>query len=394
MEASLGSILSGLSAGEGLGELFTQKGKSSEGRISEFQFSAPAFSSSQLREKWSGGWSGNSSGNNGGFSFEGSVGAAGSFGGANGSTGHCGVGFCGTGGGSFSDAASSAISSLNQTDAHTAMVDGKVAFENANYDITISDRGEIKVHNKNTDENYRIWGDPHVDVDGKRAFDFKGDTTFVLDDGTKISIETTPWRGNNGQTISSKVSIIDGNSSYGLHVTGVDDNHTGDLQFTEVPNFGHFLDSMVDDGNYVHENPEGKGFIAVGKDGWTEVDQSVMDFIENTPERLGLPDLFADLESQLPENPLEAFLMGAGLKATVGELGGFMDGFLGDQIQTQVEPQEPSLFETLDSLLSLVKQQSKPFGYMSGLSEITTTGQYEVPNAENPFHFTLNFYRS
>lgn len=47
--------------------------------------------------------------------------------------------------------------------------DGKVQFENANYRITADDNNEILIHNKNTGENYRIWGDPHVEVDGKHA---------------------------------------------------------------------------------------------------------------------------------------------------------------------------------------------------------------------------------
>lgn len=77
--------------------------------------------------------------------------------------------------------------------------DGKVQFENENYRITADDNNEVVIHNKATGENYRIWGDPHVEVDGRHAFDFWGRTTFVLDDGTRVTIATTPWaEGNNG----------------------------------------------------------------------------------------------------------------------------------------------------------------------------------------------------
>src|SRR3546814_15880083 len=72
--------------------------------------------------------------------------------------------------------------------------DGKVQFENDNYRIAADDNNEVTLFNKQTGESYRIWGDPHVEIDGKHAFDFWGNTTFVLDDGTRVSIATTPWR--------------------------------------------------------------------------------------------------------------------------------------------------------------------------------------------------------
>ncbi len=158
--------------------------------------------------------------------------------------------------------------------------DGRVRFENENYQIFVNDTGEVKIFNKNTGENYRIWGDPHVDVDGKRAFDFWGQTTFQLEDGTKVTIETTPWRGNQDMTISSKVTITDGD--YGVHITGVDDNHRGDLEFNEAEGLGGFMDFMIRDGNVIHENPAGKGFLAIDDNGHIrQVDQQ---FINETDE--------------------------------------------------------------------------------------------------------------
>jgi Domain of Unknown Function (DUF1521) len=145
----------------------------------------------------------------------------------------------------------------------TRGADGNVNFENENYKVGVNDTGEINVTNKQTGETYRVWGDPHMDIDGKHAFDFWGTTTLNLDDGTKITIDTTPWKGgNNGATIASKVTITDGQSDYGVQITGVDDNKTGDLKFNETSK-GWLLDAMVDDGNVFHENPAGKGFVAV-----------------------------------------------------------------------------------------------------------------------------------
>jgi Domain of Unknown Function (DUF1521) len=139
---------------------------------------------------------------------------------------------------------------------------GNVQFENENYRITAEEGGTVNIYNKNTGENYKAWGDPHMNIDGKQAFDFWGDTTFTLDDGTKVTIETTPWKGgNNGATISSKVTIIDGD--YGVQITGVDDNKSGDLKFNETTSNGWLMDAMVDDGNTMYENPIGKGFVAM-----------------------------------------------------------------------------------------------------------------------------------
>src|SRR3546814_17436153 len=60
--------------------------------------------------------------------------------------------------------------------------DGKVQFENDNHRITADDNNEVTIFNKQTGESYRIWGDPHVEIDGKHAFDFWGNTTFALDE--------------------------------------------------------------------------------------------------------------------------------------------------------------------------------------------------------------------
>lgn len=159
----------------------------------------------------------------------------------------------------------------------TRGANGTVDFENDNYTVKVGDTGEISVTNKQTGEAYKVWGDPHVDVDGKHAFDFKGTTTFDLDDGTKITVDTTPWKGQNGATIASKVTIVDGQSDYAVQIKGVDDNKTGDLTFNETSK-GWLMDEMVDDGNVLHENPAGTGFVAIDDRGNVQkVDQKWID---------------------------------------------------------------------------------------------------------------------
>src|SRR3546814_20986233 len=100
--------------------------------------------------------------------------------------------------------------------------DGKVQFENDNYRITADDTNEVTIFNKQTGESYRIWSDPHVEIDGKHAFDFWGNTPFVLDDGTRVSIATTPCdKGNNGAPVASQLFMFDGGGQAPPHIPGV-----------------------------------------------------------------------------------------------------------------------------------------------------------------------------
>lgn len=86
-----------------------------------------------------------------------------------------------------------------------------------------------------------VWGDPHVRLDGKEVFDFKRDTTFVLGDGTRINVTTTPW-GNNGMTVSKQLEIISGNDR--IMMTDIDKGNgkIGTITkdgFANVNNFGN-----------------------------------------------------------------------------------------------------------------------------------------------------------
>ena len=181
--------------------------------------------------------------------------------------------------------------------------DGKVQFENDNYRITADDNNEVMIHNKATGENYRIWGDPHVEVDGKHAFDFWGQTTFVLDDGTRVTIATTPWNeGHNGATVASQVTILDGGGQYGAHIEGVDSNTRGDLGFVDIDVTGGTgrLTSNVREGNVLQENENGRGFVAVDGEGKLRgVDQA---FINATDEvKLQGSSMVAQLSSMFRE---------------------------------------------------------------------------------------------
>lgn len=201
--------------------------------------------------------------------------------------------------------------SSNPTNADTTMQGGQAVFENDNYRITMGDNNTVTINNKHTGESYQAWGDPHMNVDGQHAFDFWGTTTLKLEDGTKVTIETTPAKDHPGQTLSSKVTITNGD--YGVQVTGIDTNKTGDLKVKETEDWGRTLDWAVDDGNKIQENPAGQGFLAVDRGGnIRKVDQQ---YINATDEMKGgaqgkggaegnggierLADLFKDAFRQL-----------------------------------------------------------------------------------------------
>lgn len=105
----------------------------------------------------------------------------------------------------------------------------------------------FSVRNNETDEVSRISGDPHVDSDGdgKNDFDFKKDMSFVLDDGTKITVNTVP--AENGTTYSSALTITKGDNA--IQVTGLAGQHDGANNLKVVQsNAGRTLDALTDDG--------------------------------------------------------------------------------------------------------------------------------------------------
>jgi hypothetical protein len=97
----------------------------------------------------------------------------------------------------------------------------------------------------------RIWGDPHVDedADGKTDWDFKHDSTFILEDGTKITVGTKDI--GNRLTVTDDLTITKGDQA--IVVTGIGDN---DLRISDVMGNGRELDEVTNDG-YVFRQGEG-----------------------------------------------------------------------------------------------------------------------------------------
>lgn len=141
--------------------------------------------------------------------------------------------------------------------------EGSALFEDSNYAILVTDRGQIDVLNKSSGETYEIWSGMHFRQGTDDVYDFWGHTTFSFEGGTKAIVETVPWEAGSAMTVASVVSIISGN--YGVQIRGVEPFVEGDLSFNT--SFGPLLDAFVPDGNTIYENPYGPGFVTVGEDG-------------------------------------------------------------------------------------------------------------------------------
>ena len=116
---------------------------------------------------------------------------------------------------------------------------------------------EITIRNAATGEVTRIWGDPHVEIDGKHAFDFWGTTTFTLENGTKVTVNTEQWGGNPNAYVASQLVITRGQQA--ITVDGISQNTIGDLKVTMGQN-GQALDAAHRDGYTLHENAKGSGW--------------------------------------------------------------------------------------------------------------------------------------
>lgn len=240
--------------------------------------------------------------------------------------------------------ASAALADTNPTHASTKMSGGQAVFENDNYRITAGDNNTVNIYNKKTGENYNIWGDPHVNIDGQHAFDFWGTTTFKLEDGTKVTIETTPWNAGNGMTLASKVAITNGD--YGVEITGVDTNKVGDLKINEAAGWGSTLDWTHDDGNVLQENPAGKGFLGVDANGNIQkVDQA---YINKTDQQKN-PDLAPQAQQKASEFVRNLFGMFSSMLSV-----SFAGAFLGALAQAS-ESREPATRDAHRFSLTVVR---------------------------------------
>jgi len=116
----------------------------------------------------------------------------------------------------FDHLASQWTFSLNKKDGQATIHLGSTYTIRANE----HDAGWTLINNQ-TGAKTKIWGDPHVDIgaDGKQDFHFKKNMTFHLAGGTNITVGTVKANGPNGPTLTSSLTITNGNNA--IKVTGL-----------------------------------------------------------------------------------------------------------------------------------------------------------------------------
>lgn len=201
------------------------------------------------------------------------------------------------------------------------------------YSLQLNERNsEMTITNANTGETTRIWGDPHVDVNGQHVYDFWGTTTFTLDNGTKITINTEQGQGNPNVYYASSVAITKGDQA--IEVTGLSEQRLGDLEITMGDN-GRALDRANADGFVLHENDSGAGW----RSAYTGDVATQADLNATKPGQI-----FGPGSSDGETLASLSFLLGAFLGGAMlfGSLGADARG--GDSVRNQILPRLPILF--------------------------------------------------
>lgn len=139
-------------------------------------------------------------------------------------------------------------------------------------EINLGERYSIKLNEGNaswelTDKcngnKTTVWGDPHVNTNGGGAnFDFKKNATFQLEDGTKITVNTTN-QSSVGESFSSTLTITKGHQA--IKVTGLGANKDGANNLNiQQSNNGYALDAQTHDGAFTAQQ-NGKGWTIDGQ---------------------------------------------------------------------------------------------------------------------------------
>ena len=201
------------------------------------------------------------------------------------------------------------------------------------YSLQLNERNsEMTITNANTGETTRIWGDPHVDVNGKHVYDFWGTTTFTLGNGTKITINTEQGQGNPNVYFASSVAITKGDQA--IEVTGLSQQKLGDLEITMGDN-GRALDRANADGFVLHENDSGAGW----RSAYTGDVATQADLNATRPGQI-----FGPGSNEGETLASLSFLLGAFLGGAMlfGGLGADARG--SDSVRSQILPRLPILF--------------------------------------------------
>ena len=165
------------------------------------------------------------------------------------SGGGCGQG-AGTGcnGGSFSyQVTGQGTASIDLGDGYTLRID------QANSEIDLVD--------SNTGNTTTIWGDPHMGMNGNdNAFQFTGNVTLNLPDGTKITLQTTPWQSNPNAYLVQNVVVTRGSQAIVVDDMDQNSNDLGKMTIQQYDSAGQLERLLNPDGTELYLNSDGNGW--------------------------------------------------------------------------------------------------------------------------------------
>lgn len=238
-------------------------------------------------------------------------------------------------------------------------------------EIALDNGYKLQIHGK--DESFsivdangnqtKIWGDPHVsegDRGGNKNWDFHKDATFILDDGTKISVKTKA-RGDSKMVFADQLTITKGNQA--IQVTGIEANNPQIGQ----PNLnGAQLDADTNDGFVFNMGDQADDWLYNGEE--IAGDGKFVNVTENKEALTGEAETLASNQtlSQVLTPEEQALLDKLGI--TVYDASGV--GMLTPEELTNLADQMKSTKESLtsSSQLDMVQLQS-------------LTGKYEQTNS-------------
>lgn len=162
----------------------------------------------------------------------------------------------------------------------TTLIGGRALFESEALLVGMADDARLAIENKLTAERYGLGGQGLLTLDDGSVLQFWGTTSFVFDDGTKLTLQI-PFDVDDDKPAITTATIVHGD--YGVQIRASDQ---APLAIDERPQGGAALDAGIDDGNRLIENALGEGFVALGEDGTLQlVDQDHLDATDLVRQR-------------------------------------------------------------------------------------------------------------
>jgi Domain of Unknown Function (DUF1521) len=135
-----------------------------------------------------------------------------------------------------------------------------------NYALNINQvQREVTVENRTTNETTRIFGNAEVEIDGQRAYQFWGTTSFELANGVKITANTVADTANAGAYLLDRLTVT--GDDHAVIVSNLADTAVEKISAQVITDEGPrdskvwAADEYTRDGFVLRENEAGAGWL-------------------------------------------------------------------------------------------------------------------------------------